>query len=62
VKTRHPPPVHLIKPAEMREITPYRWVHPDEERRDRIAARGKSVDFAGYPNESMKPTVVERVI
>jgi hypothetical protein len=25
-------PVHLIKLMVEREITPYRWVHPDEER------------------------------
>jgi hypothetical protein len=23
-------PVHLIKLTEKREITPYKWVHPDE--------------------------------
>jgi len=27
-----PPPVHVIKLTETREITPYLWVHPDEER------------------------------
>jgi hypothetical protein len=26
------PPVHMIKLTETREITPYVWVHPDEER------------------------------
>jgi hypothetical protein len=26
------PPVHMIKLTETHEITPYRWVHPDEER------------------------------
>jgi hypothetical protein len=25
-------PVHMIKLTETREITPYKWVHPDEER------------------------------
>jgi hypothetical protein len=29
---RHAPPVRMIKPTETRQITPYRWVHPDEER------------------------------
>jgi hypothetical protein len=29
---RHVAPVHMIKLTEAREITPYRWVHPDEER------------------------------
>lgn len=24
--------VHMIKLTETREITPYKWVHPDEER------------------------------
>jgi hypothetical protein len=26
------PPAHMIKLTETREITPYVWVHPDEER------------------------------
>jgi len=25
------PPVHMIRLTEQREITPYRWVHPDED-------------------------------
>jgi hypothetical protein len=29
---RYAPPVHMIKLTESREITPYFWVHPDEER------------------------------
>src|SRR3954469_22815484 len=29
---RYAPPVHMIKLTETREITPYRWVHPEEER------------------------------
>jgi hypothetical protein len=29
---RHSPPVHMIKLTQVREITPYVWVHPDEER------------------------------
>jgi hypothetical protein len=31
-KGRYAPPVHLIRLTEKREIAPYRWVHPDEER------------------------------
>jgi hypothetical protein len=31
-KSRYAPPVHMIKLTETREITPYIWVHPDEER------------------------------
>src|ERR1700722_5765409 len=31
-KGRTAPPVHMIKLTETREITPYPWVHPDEER------------------------------
>lgn len=31
-KGRHAPPVHMIKLTDNREITPYLWVHPDEER------------------------------
>ena len=31
-KGRHAPPVHMIKLTEKREITPYFWVHPEEER------------------------------
>jgi hypothetical protein len=30
---RHAPPVHMIRLTEKREITPYLWVHPDEEER-----------------------------
>jgi hypothetical protein len=26
------PPVHMIELTETREITPYVWVHPDEDR------------------------------
>jgi hypothetical protein len=29
---RHAPPVHMIKLTETREIVPYVWVHPEEER------------------------------
>jgi hypothetical protein len=29
---RYAPPVHMIKLSETREITPYLWVHPSEER------------------------------
>jgi hypothetical protein len=31
-KGRYAPPVHMIKLTETQEITPYTWVHPDEER------------------------------
>jgi hypothetical protein len=31
-KGRYSPPVHMIKLTETREITPYLWVHPDEQR------------------------------
>jgi hypothetical protein len=31
-KGRYAPAVHMIKLTETREITPYLWVHPDEER------------------------------
>lgn len=31
-KGRHAPPVHMIKLTATREITPYKWVHPDDER------------------------------
>src|SRR5438552_7384462 len=31
-KGRYAPPVHMIKLTETRVITPYLWVHPDEER------------------------------
>src|SRR3954468_13546742 len=31
-KGRNGPPVHMIKLTETREVTRYRWVHPDEER------------------------------
>jgi hypothetical protein len=29
---RYAPPVHMIKLTEQRKITPYKWVHPTEER------------------------------
>src|SRR5438034_9433787 len=29
---RYKPPVRMIKLTEHREISPYKWVHPDEER------------------------------
>jgi hypothetical protein len=31
-KGRYAPPVHVVKLTETQEITPYPWVHPDEER------------------------------
>ena len=31
-KGRYAPPVHMIRLTAEREITPYKWVHPDEER------------------------------
>jgi len=32
-KAGYAPPVHVIKLTETREITPYIWVHPDDDRR-----------------------------
>ncbi len=29
---RYAPPVHIIRLTEVREIAPYLWVHPDDER------------------------------
>jgi hypothetical protein len=29
---RHRPPVHMIKLTKEREIIPYVWVHPDDDR------------------------------
>jgi hypothetical protein len=31
-KGRYAPPVHMIKLTERQEITPYKWVHPHEDR------------------------------
>src|SRR4051812_26442561 len=31
-KGRFAPPVRMIKLTERQEITPYKWVHPDDER------------------------------
>ena len=31
-KRRYRPPLHMIKLAERQEITPHKWVHPDDER------------------------------
>jgi putative SOS response-associated peptidase YedK len=36
---RYAPPVRMIKLTETREITPYKWVHPDEERWARTMPR-----------------------
>jgi len=30
---RYRPPVHMIKLTQQREITPYKWVHPDDDAR-----------------------------
>ena len=30
-KGRYAPPVHMIKLTATQEITPYKWVHPDED-------------------------------
>ena len=30
-KGRYAPPVRMVKLTETREITPYKWVHPDED-------------------------------
>jgi hypothetical protein len=32
-KGRYAPPVHMIKLTVEREITPYQWTHPDDDRR-----------------------------
>jgi hypothetical protein len=32
-KGRYSPPVHMIRLTERREITPYKWAHPEEEDR-----------------------------
>jgi hypothetical protein len=32
-KSRYAPPVHMIKLTQRREITPYPWVHPEEDDR-----------------------------
>jgi hypothetical protein len=32
-KGRYAPPVHMVRLTEQREITPYKWVHPDDEDR-----------------------------
>jgi hypothetical protein len=32
-KVRYAPPVHMIKLTQEREITPYVWVHPNDDDR-----------------------------
>jgi hypothetical protein len=32
-KGRYAPPVHMIKLTATQEITPYKWVHPDDDDR-----------------------------
>jgi hypothetical protein len=34
------PPVHMIKLTQQREITPYAWVHPDDDRGRASLAHG----------------------
>src|SRR5258708_35076747 len=31
-KGRYAPPVHMIRLTKMREIAPYAWIHPDDDR------------------------------
>jgi hypothetical protein len=31
--TRYSPRVHMVKLTQQREITPYKWVHPDDDER-----------------------------
>src|SRR6202011_1747702 len=47
-KGRYAPPVHMIKLTETREIPPYKWVHPDEEREGGLPWRepGTTADCA----------------
>jgi hypothetical protein len=33
-KGRYAPPVRMIKLTDSQQITPYKWVHPDEERQN----------------------------
>ena len=35
---RYSPPVHMIKLTQQREITPYAWVHPDDDEVQAISA------------------------
>jgi hypothetical protein len=35
-KGRYAPPVYMIRLTETRQIAPYKWVRPDEERRPRV--------------------------
>src|SRR6201999_3480284 len=30
---RHAPPVHMVRLTEQQSVTPYKWVHPDDEDR-----------------------------
>jgi len=50
-KDRYAPPVHIIR-TETREITPYLWVHPDEERQMKMESRRNgsphATDAAGF--------------
>jgi hypothetical protein len=38
---RHGPPVHMIKLTQEREIAPYVWVHPDDDRWSRWLIQSK---------------------
>src|SRR6267378_3043655 len=51
---RYSPPVHMIKLTQEREITPYVWVHPDEERR-----KGRDLRAVrAYPSGRCLPVAV----
>ena len=51
---RYSPPVHMIKLTQEREITPYVWVHPDEERR-----KGRDLRAVrAYPSSRCLPVAV----
>ena len=39
-KGLYAPPAHMIKLTKTQEITPYKWVHPDEEREATPARAG----------------------
>jgi hypothetical protein len=45
---RYKPPVRMIKLTEQREITPCRWVHPDEERSERVFNEGRQVPLSPH--------------
>ena len=54
------PPVHMFKLTEAQEITPYVWVHPDDERQVQFISSGQSVFFK--PQKPLRSRVLRQAL